>query len=106
MMARKIEALREVYGHFTGMLDTKEKYEVHRYEMAKREWVRMKKTDSRECRHCHDDAAMSALLQSEKARSRHAKGKAEGLTLIDCHAGIAHTEPDGPGPREPEISRR
>jgi cytochrome c-type protein NapC len=43
---------------------------------------------------------MSSELQSEKARARHAKGKAEGKTCIDCHFGIAHKEPDGPGPQE------
>jgi cytochrome c-type protein NapC len=106
MMERKIAALREVYGHFTGVIDTKEKYEAHRYEMARRVWVHMKETDSRECRNCHNDAAMSAELQSEKAQSRHAKGKAEGLTCIDCHSGIAHTEPEGPGPRELKVSRK
>ena len=39
-------------------------------------------------------------LQSERAKARHAKGKAEGKTCIDCHFGIAHKEPDGPGPQE------
>ena len=28
------------------------------------------------------------------------KAKTENLTCIDCHFGIAHKEPDGPGPRE------
>jgi cytochrome c-type protein NapC len=106
MMARGIQALRAVYGHFRGMLDTKEKCESYRYEMARREWVRMKMMDSRECRHCHDDAAVSAELRPVEARSRPAKGRAEGLTCIDCHAGIAHTEPDGPGPRELKLSQR
>lgn len=107
MLARKVEALREVYGHYTGVIDTKEKYDAHRYEMAKRVWVRMKETDSRECRHCHTESAMDPDLQSEKARNRHAKGKAEGLTCIDCHSGIAHAEPeDGPGPRELKIGRK
>jgi cytochrome c-type protein NapC len=43
---------------------------------------------------------MSTELQSEKAQARHKKAKAEGLTCIDCHFGIAHKEPEGPGPRE------
>jgi cytochrome c-type protein NapC len=87
------------------MLDTPEKYEKHRYDMAKREWTRIKKNDSAECRACHTEAAMSAELQSERARNRHEKGRKEGLTCIDCHAGIAHTEPDGPGPAELKIAR-
>jgi cytochrome c-type protein NapC len=30
------------------------------------------------------------------ARKRHSKAEDDGLTCIDCHKGIAHTEPDEP----------
>jgi cytochrome c-type protein NapC len=104
MLARKFRATFELYGHFvSGVIDTKEKFRAHRAELARRVWMRMKETDSLECRNCHYSTAMNAELQSEKARNRHAKGKAEGLTCIDCHFGIAHTEPDGPGPQEMTI---
>jgi cytochrome c-type protein NapC len=43
---------------------------------------------------------MDVEKQTQRAQNRHAKGKAEGLTCIDCHYGIAHKEPDGPGPQE------
>jgi cytochrome c-type protein NapC len=43
---------------------------------------------------------MSVDLQSAKAKVRHAKGKAEGMTCIECHFAIAHKEPEGPGPAE------
>ena len=105
MMVRKVEAAREVWGHITGYIDTPEKYEKARHAMAVREWTRMKKNDSQECRNCHTTAAMDPEKQSENARARHAKAKAEGTTCIDCHFGIAHTEPDGPGPREIKVSR-
>lgn len=106
MLKRKVSATFELWGHFvTGIIDTKEKFEKHRYDMAKRVWIRMKQTDSLECRNCHKDDAMSVDLQSEKAQARHAKGKAEGLTCIDCHFGIAHTEPDGPGPQELKLAK-
>ena len=42
---------------------------------------------------------MNNELQSEKARARHEKAKAEGKTCIDCHFGIAHPEPEGPDRR-------
>jgi cytochrome c-type protein NapC len=100
MLRRKVRATFELWGHLTGVVDTKEKFEAHRYELAKRVWVRMKQTDSLECRNCHNQAAMDPERQSEKARARHAKAKAEKMTCIDCHFGIAHTEPVGPGPRE------
>jgi cytochrome c-type protein NapC len=72
--------------------------------MAKREWTRMKKADSLECRNCHHADAMSSELQSERAKTRHAKAKAEHITCIDCHFGIAHHEPEGgPGPQEIQV---
>jgi cytochrome c-type protein NapC len=43
---------------------------------------------------------MNLELQTTKARTRHAKGKAEGKTCIECHFAIAHHEPSGPGPAE------
>jgi cytochrome c-type protein NapC len=105
MLLRKVEATFELWGKLTGVIDTKEKFEAHRHEMAKRVWLRMKKTDSLECRNCHNDKKMSTDLQSEKARSRHDKGRKEGLTCIDCHFGIAHNEPEGPGPQELTVAK-
>jgi cytochrome c-type protein NapC len=100
LIKRKFRATFELWGHFVGVVDTKEKFEAHRYQLAKRVWARMKETDSLECRNCHHAEAMDPEKQSEKARARHAKAKAEGKTCIDCHFGIAHKEPDGPGPQE------
>ena len=48
-----MQASTEVYAHFTGKVDTKEKFEKHRLEMAEREWARMKVNNSQECRNCH-----------------------------------------------------
>ncbi len=100
LIKRKMRASLELWGHFTGVVDTKEKFEAHRSVLAQRVWRRMKETDSLECRNCHHADKMDVDKQSEKARARHAKGKAEGKTCIDCHFGIAHKEPDGPGPAE------
>ena len=100
MIVRKIEASREVWGHLTGKIDTKEKYEKHRAEMAQTEWKRLKKTDSQVFRNCHNEAKFDPEKQSDRAKSRHQKGKAEGKTCIDCHFGIAHKEPEGPGPAD------
>jgi cytochrome c-type protein NapC len=105
MLMRKVAASFELWGHLIGKLDTKEKFEKNRHEMAVREWTRMKKNNSQECRNCHHFEAMDAEKQNEKARARHAKARAEGTACIDCHFGIAHNEPDGPGPRELKIAR-
>jgi cytochrome c-type protein NapC len=106
LIARKMRATFEVWGHLTGVIDTKEKFESHRAMLAQRVWKRMKETDSHECRNCHVAEKMDQDKQTEKAKARHAKGKAEGLTCIDCHFGIAHKEPEGPGPQEMKVEVR
>ena len=100
LILRKMQATFELIGHFRGVIDTKEKFEAERTELAHHVWKRMKETDSLECRNCHDAQHMDPSLQSEKAQARHLKMKTEGMTCIDCHYGIAHKEPEGPGPQE------
>lgn len=90
---RKIKASKEVYGALTGKIDTKEKFEAHRMEMAERTWAAMKANDSRECRNCHSFDTMAAPRQKPKARENHARASKEGKTCIDCHKGIAHLLP-------------
>lgn len=94
-MIRKVKAANDVYQHFAGTIDTKEKFEQHRLELAKRVWLRMKESDSRECRHCHDTAAMDPEKQGKTAQKQHKKIGVDGKTCIDCHYGIAHKEPEG-----------
>jgi cytochrome c-type protein NapC len=100
MLRRKVAATFELWGHLIGKIDSKEKFEKHRHAMATRVWTRMKQTDSLECRNCHKAESMDSEKQTEKARARHARAKTERITCIDCHFGIAHGEPDGPGPQE------
>ncbi|MEO7323290.1 MAG: NapC/NirT family cytochrome c [Dokdonella sp.] len=90
---RKIQASREVWGKITGYIDTPEKFEAHRMEMATREWARMKSVDSRECRNCHSFDSMSGDIQKQTVYKKHMKAKDDGQTCIDCHKGIAHHLP-------------
>ena len=92
----KLLAYKDVLHEILGTLDTKKKYEAHRWEMANRVWARMKATNSRECRSCHDFSQMDLSEQSRIARKRHSDAVDRGLTCIDCHKGIAHEEPDEP----------
>ncbi len=94
-MIRKVNAANDVFHHFTGKIDTKEKFEAHRLELAKRVWLRMKESDSRECRSCHDVKAMDPEKQGKTAQKQHRKLGNGDKTCIDCHYGIAHKEPDG-----------
>ena len=90
---RKIQASREVFAYFTGKVDTKEKFEAHRLEMAEREWARMKANNSQECRNCHNFADMDFTQQKTVAQEMHAAAEQQGKTCIDCHKGIAHNLP-------------
>jgi cytochrome c-type protein NapC len=92
----KIVASRDILSEIIGTIDTKEKYEKHRWEMASRVWAKMEASDSRECRDCHDYAHMDLSEQQRIARKRHNKAVDQGKTCIDCHKGIAHEEPEEP----------
>jgi len=94
-MLRKLGAANDVIQHFAGAIDTREKFEARRTEMATKVWQRMKATDSRECRHCHDTTAMAPEMQGRTAQKQHLKVQAGERTCIDCHFGIAHKEPAG-----------
>ncbi|MCK3658030.1 cytochrome C [Pasteurellaceae bacterium Pebbles2] len=99
-MIRKIQASTEVWAHITGKVDTKEKFEAHRLEMAEREWARMKANDSQECRNCHNFEDMDFTQQKTVAQEMHARAQDEGKTCIDCHKGIAHHLPQMKGVQE------
>ncbi|HMT79285.1 MAG TPA: NapC/NirT family cytochrome c [Azonexus sp.] len=92
---RKIKASNDVLHHVLGTIDTKEKFEAHRLDLAKRVWKRMKETDSKECRQCHDTKAMDPEKQGKTAQKQHLKLASGERTCIDCHFGIAHKEPEG-----------
>jgi cytochrome c-type protein NapC len=89
-VVRKIEATRELYHKAMGSIDTPEKFEKKRLKLAKRVWKSMKKTDSRECRNCHNFQSMNPEFQRPRARKQHMNAFTTGQTCIDCHKGIAH----------------
>lgn len=89
---RKIKASNELYHKMVGTVDTPEKFEAKRVELAKRVWATMKSTDSRECRNCHAFEAMSKDAQKNTAWRRHSTATEKGKTCIDCHKGIAHKD--------------
>jgi len=89
-VVRKIKASREVFYWLTGKIDTKEKFNEHRFELAQNVWQAMKDTDSRECRNCHNFESMNPEFQKPRARKQHLNAFETGQTCIDCHKGIAH----------------
>jgi len=96
---RKIQASNEVLHKVLGTIDTPEKFNAKRLELAKHEWERMRKTDSRECRNCHNYKYFDYTIQGRRSGRMHQEGFEEGKTCIDCHKGIAHSLP----PVEQEI---
>jgi cytochrome c-type protein NapC len=94
-MARKIQASGEIYGKIMGTIDTPEKFEAKRLELAEHEWARMKGSDSRECRNCHTFDGMNTEVQKQRARKQHELAQRDKQTCIDCHKGIAHQKPKG-----------
>ncbi|WP_282170248.1 NapC/NirT family cytochrome c [Ruegeria atlantica] len=91
-MIRKIKASKELYGKVVGTINTREKFEAKRVHLAMNEWERMKATDSRECRNCHDFESMMPEFQKPRARQQHLNAMTLGQTCIDCHKGIAHSD--------------
>ena len=90
---RKIRASNEVFHKLLGSIDTPEKFNAKRAILAQIEWDRMKATDSRECRNCHNFEYMDYGEQGRRSSALHQKGFGEGKTCIDCHKGIAHSLP-------------
>ena len=92
---RKIQASNELYHKAIGSIDTPEKFEAKRLELAMNVWRTMKATDSRECRNCHDFESMDFMAQQSRSADYHDTAIDSGQTCIDCHKGIAHHLPEG-----------
>jgi cytochrome c-type protein NapC len=92
-MVRKVQASNELLHKALGTIDTAEKFEEKRLKLAQNVWRSMEKTDSRECRNCHDYESMDFVEQQRRAVTSHSKGLEEGKTCINCHKGIAHSLP-------------
>jgi nitrate/TMAO reductase-like tetraheme cytochrome c subunit len=90
---RKIQATNELFHHWRGTIDTPEKFEKTRLEMAKRVWATMKANDSHECRNCHSVVSMNPHKQTAAAQVMFDAIK-NGATCIDCHKGVAHKLPE------------
>ncbi|MCK9382249.1 MAG: NapC/NirT family cytochrome c [Sulfuritalea sp.] len=92
-IVRKIQASNEVLHKILGSIDTPEKFNAKRVQLAQSEWNRMKRNDSQECRNCHHFDYMDYSEQGRRGSAAHQRAFQEGKTCIDCHIGIAHTLP-------------
>lgn len=92
-LLRKIRATNELYHKIAGTIDTKEKFEAHRLELAERVWAEMESNNSQECRNCHSYHAMDFPKQRQRSREKMEEAVKQGKTCIECHKGIAHKRP-------------
>ncbi|VAW70447.1 Cytochrome c-type protein NapC [hydrothermal vent metagenome] len=93
-VVRKIQASNELLYTVLGSINTPEKFNQKRIELAKHVWKTMKETDSRECRNCHSFDAMDIKSQQSRSGLVHKYSQDRNKTCIDCHKGIAHQLPD------------
>ncbi len=97
-MLRKIRATNELWHTLIGSIDTPEKFEAKRLQLATHVWEGMKANDSRECRNCHSYEAMDFTHQRARSREKMEPialntDQSQKQTCIDCHKGIAHKLP-------------
>lgn len=95
-LVRKFFAYNDVLQEIKGTIDTPEKFNAKRAELAERVWKYMVNSDSRECRVCHSYDSMNLQKQGNAAKRKHPEAAMEGKTCINCHKGVAHKLP----PRE------
>ncbi|MDP3961717.1 MAG: NapC/NirT family cytochrome c [Pseudorhodobacter sp.] len=93
MVIDHYQALGELYHWAIGTIDTPEKFESHRLELAQSVWDDMLASDSRECRACHVAERIDYSVMEPAGAKEMQDGLAKGDTCISCHKGIAHTMP-------------
>ncbi|MCL2076438.1 MAG: NapC/NirT family cytochrome c [Betaproteobacteria bacterium] len=92
-MIRKIQASNEVLHKILGSINTPEKFEAKRAQLAQNEWRRMQANDSQACRNCHDSMSFDLGAQGYRSVNQHEEGLLKGQTCIECHKGIVHKLP-------------
>jgi len=96
LILTKIAVSTDIIPELMGKLDSAEKFEAARADMAQAVWERYRANDSEYCRHCHTIEAMTLETQDALPRQLHDTMAERGMTCIDCHRGIVHALPQGP----------
>ncbi|MDR9827702.1 pentaheme c-type cytochrome TorC [Vibrio sp. FNV 38] len=92
-IARKMQASKEVFAQIFGDLDTPEKFEARRLDLARHEWDRFSANGSLECKNCHNYDSMDFEQMSPTARIQMSSAAERDQSCVDCHKGIAHHLP-------------
>lgn len=96
-IARKMQASKEVWGMIFGTINTPEKFEAKRLELASHEWARLSANKSLECKNCHSYSSMKWEDMSPLAAKQMKAAADRDQSCIDCHKGIAHHLPSTDG---------
>lgn len=104
-IARKMQASKEVWGAIFGTINTPEKFEAKRLELAQHEWARFQANGSLECRNCHDYDSMDWDKMSAEARRFMQPAAERNQSCMDCHKGIAHHLPKQMNVDDPMLAR-
>lgn len=95
-MGRKIQATFELWDHFAGTINTPDKFEAHRFELAKKAWAGFTANNARECKACHSYANMLLDQQRPSIQAQHADAMKTNENCLDCHKGLTHKAPVDP----------
>jgi len=90
MLGHKILAYKDFFGHVSGVVDTKDKFDAKRLELAKEVWEGFKETNARECKRCHKFTNMDLEQQKPRARGQHSEAMKTDQNCLDCHKGLTH----------------
>ena len=98
-----MEASSDVWGWIFNTVNTSEKFEDKRLEMASREWARFDRDDSLACKNCHEYDSMKWDEMSTLAQKQMKRAAEKDQSCVDCHKGIAHKLPDMGDARAPQL---
>ena len=98
---RKMQASNDLLKHFTGSIETREKFLENRLMLAQREWKRFAANGSKECRACHDYKTMDFNKMRPTSQVMMRQAAERNQSCLDCHKGIAHHLPDVKGAHNP-----
>ena len=85
--------IKDAIGEMRGVIDTEEKFNKERLNMAKHVWEEYQGNNSRACRHCHQFSKEVIAKQKEEVRPIHEAVLAGNGTCVDCHKGVGHKAP-------------
>jgi cytochrome c-type protein NapC len=90
----KTARLKDVWHSLSGSIDTREKFEAKRLELATSVWDWLDTNESAPCQSCHNFASMNHEMQSEHSQKAHQRAQRDNRHCIECHRGFAHKLPD------------